>query len=80
MATDRPVDTFVLRVRREQRDHSASPSLERWQIEHVQTGLKVYVRDLEEAVHRDPDAMGTSHLGSGNIFENNGIDETPEDY
>lgn len=48
MEPDRSADTFILRVRRER---GPAPHLvERWQVEHVQTGLNVYVHSLDEAV------------------------------
>lgn len=50
MAEARTADTFVLRVRREPGAPDAQPPVERWQVEHVQTGLRVYVHDLDEAV------------------------------
>lgn len=46
MESARSADTFVVRVRREP---SAAEPVERWQVEHVQTGLKVYVHGLDEA-------------------------------
>ncbi len=46
MVSERPADTFILRVRREQ----GPPPSERWQVEHVQTGMNVYVHSLDEAV------------------------------
>ena len=49
MESVRPADTFVLRIRREW-DATTGRHIERWQVEHVQTGLKVYVKGLDEAV------------------------------
>jgi hypothetical protein len=63
MVAARCADTFVVRVRREPRTGEQLPSVERWEVEHVQTGLKVYVHDLDEAAavirsclsaHREP--------------------------
>jgi hypothetical protein len=50
MESVREADTFVVRIRREPHAADGQPSVERWQVEHVQTGLKVYVHDLDEAV------------------------------
>lgn len=46
MKPDRQADTFILRVRREQGQASG----ERWQVEHVQTGMVVYVHSLDEVM------------------------------
>jgi|GEM_PF-3110050 len=48
MESARSADTFVVRVRREPNSQEGPP-VERWQVEHVQTGLKVYVHGLDEA-------------------------------
>lgn len=40
------VDTFIIRVRRE---GAGEEAVERWLIEHVQSGDKTHVHDLEEA-------------------------------
>ncbi|HYF95212.1 MAG TPA: hypothetical protein VD969_23625 [Symbiobacteriaceae bacterium] len=50
METPRSADTFVVRIRREPYAAEGQPPVERWQVEHVQTGLKVYVHGLDEAV------------------------------
>ncbi|HEY3365748.1 MAG TPA: hypothetical protein VGK74_11895 [Symbiobacteriaceae bacterium] len=50
MGLARPADTFVVRVRRERGPGAVQPPVERWQVEHVQTGLKVYVHGLEDAM------------------------------
>jgi len=50
MERSRSADTFVVRIRREENAPEGESSVERWQVEHVQTGLKVYVRGLDEAV------------------------------
>ncbi|HWI63282.1 MAG TPA: hypothetical protein VNT75_15705 [Symbiobacteriaceae bacterium] len=50
METARSADTFVVRIRREPYAAEGPPAVERWQVEHVQTGLKVYVHGLDEAV------------------------------
>lgn len=50
MASPRSADTFVLRIRREHQPGADEPPVERWQVEHVQTGVKVYVHGLEDAV------------------------------
>lgn len=47
MRLARSADTFILRVRRE--SGTAQPPVERWQVEHVQTGINVYVHSLDEA-------------------------------
>ncbi|HYG56668.1 MAG TPA: hypothetical protein VD902_01180 [Symbiobacteriaceae bacterium] len=49
MGAPRVADIFVLRVRREPAA-GPEPPVERWQVEHVQTGLRVYVHGLDEAV------------------------------
>lgn len=49
MKSVRPSDTFVVRIRREPAEGPVPP-VERWQVEHVQTGLTVYVHGLDEAV------------------------------
>lgn len=49
MKSARPSDTFVVRIRRELAE-GPCPPVERWQVEHVQTGLRVYVHGLDEAV------------------------------
>jgi hypothetical protein len=49
MESARAADTFVIRVRRAAQPEEQPPPAERWQVEHVQTGLKVYVHDLDEA-------------------------------
>ncbi|MGE5672459.1 MAG: hypothetical protein ACM3XM_01045 [Mycobacterium leprae] len=50
MASPRACDTYVVRIRREQQPGGEAPPVERWQVEHVQTGLKVYVHDLDDVV------------------------------
>ncbi|HWI50852.1 MAG TPA: hypothetical protein VNT01_01760 [Symbiobacteriaceae bacterium] len=50
MERSRSADTFVVRIRREENTAEGESSVERWQVEHVQTGIKVYVRGLDEAV------------------------------
>lgn len=49
MESPRSADTFVVRIRREPHAAEGQPPVERWQVEHVQTGLKVYVHSLDEA-------------------------------
>lgn len=50
MERSRSADTFVVRIRREDTAPEGQPPVERWQVEHVQTGLRVYVHGLDEAV------------------------------
>lgn len=46
MDSQRTSDTFIVRIRR---DFDSQPPRERWQVEHVQTGLQVYVHGLDDA-------------------------------
>lgn len=61
METSRSADTFVVRIRREPFAAEGQPAVERWQVEHVQTGLKVYVHGLDEAVAVMRSCMSSTH-------------------